>query len=242
MGGRYGRNEMADKKLSAYDVLSEVSKEDLIVALKSLGEGKYQNANVKLAGIAEALSKLSEKGLAKTDLSNLSEKGKTAIRELAPSIPAGSIICFAGTKGTRFDNGGYFYCDGRAVSRSEYPDLFDAIGETYGKGDGVNTFNIPDFRGCFLRGCGGNSNQVGQIQYDAIRNITAGARVTTDHCSARAAFSEGEVGLKDVMAEREGRDYSRFRFADLVFDAARVVPVANENRPINFAVHYYIKC
>jgi hypothetical protein len=81
LGGRHGRNKMADKKLSAYDVLSEVSKEDLIVALKSLGEGKYQNANVKLAGIAEALSKLNDNALTTNDLSNLSEKGKTTIRE-----------------------------------------------------------------------------------------------------------------------------------------------------------------
>jgi hypothetical protein len=241
MGGRCGRNEMADKKLSAYDVLSEMSGEDLIVALKSLGEGKYQNANVKLGGIAEALSKLNDKALAKTDLSNLTETGKTVIKEVAPGVPPGSIICFAGTNGTRFDNGGYFYCDGRDVSRSSYSQLFEAIGTTYGAGDGATTFKIPDFRGCFLRGCGGNSAGIGQIQGDAIRNITAGARVMTDNCSARAAFSEGQVGSRDVMAEREGRDYSRFRFADLVLDVARVVPVATENRPINYAVHYYIK-
>jgi hypothetical protein len=105
---------MIDKKLSAYDALSEVSKEDLIVALKSLGEGKYQNANVKLAGIAEALSKLSERGLAKTDLSNLSEKGKMAIKEAAPGVPAGSIICFAGVV-EHLE--GYIWCNGQAVSR-----------------------------------------------------------------------------------------------------------------------------
>jgi hypothetical protein len=232
---------MADKKLSAYDVLSQMCGEDLIVALKSLGEGKYQNANIKLTGIAESLSKLSENALANNDLSNLTEKGKSAIKESVPGVPAGSIICFAGTKGTRFDNGGYFYCDGRAVSRSGYLDLFDAIGETYGRGDGANTFNIPDFRGCFLRGVGGNAGRLGQKQGDTIRNITAGARVATDNCSARAAFSEAEVGSRRVPEDGYSSRRSVFRFADLVFDAARVVPIANENRPINFAVHYYIK-
>lgn len=39
---------------------------------------------------------------------------------------------------------GYLVCDGSAVSRSEYSDLFDVIGVTYGVGDGETTFNLPD--------------------------------------------------------------------------------------------------
>jgi hypothetical protein len=34
-------------------------------------------------------------------------------------------------------------CDGSAISRTAYADLFAAISTTYGSGDGVNTFNIP---------------------------------------------------------------------------------------------------
>jgi hypothetical protein len=221
----------------------------LIVALKSLGEGKYQNANIKLTGIAESLSKLSENALANNDLSNLTEKGKSAIKESAPGVPAGSIICFAGTKGTRFDNGGYFYCDGRAVSRSAHSDLFEAIGETYGRGDGANTFNIPDFRGCFLRGCGGNAGTLGQKQGDAIRNIVGNASIMTRYVSGDNAFRENTTekecysavdwGICNGNARYRGIPYTFF--ANLNFDAARVVPTANENRPINFAVHYYIK-
>lgn len=41
---------------------------------------------------------------------------------------------------------GWLYCDGLAVSRSTYAALFEAIGVTYGVGDGSSTFNIPDFR------------------------------------------------------------------------------------------------
>lgn len=47
---------------------------------------------------------------------------------------------------------GTLECDGSAVSRTTYADLFAAIGTTYGVGDGTTTFNIPDFRGEFLRG------------------------------------------------------------------------------------------
>ena len=41
---------------------------------------------------------------------------------------------------------GWLLCDGSAVSRTTYADLFAVIGQTYGAGDGT-TFNLPDFRG-----------------------------------------------------------------------------------------------
>lgn len=47
---------------------------------------------------------------------------------------------------------GFLYCDGRAISRTVYGDLFHKIGTKYGAGDGVNTFHIPDMRGWFMRG------------------------------------------------------------------------------------------
>lgn len=42
---------------------------------------------------------------------------------------------------------GFLLCDGTAVSRSTYSDLFDVIGTTYGSGDGSTTFNLPDMVG-----------------------------------------------------------------------------------------------
>lgn len=47
---------------------------------------------------------------------------------------------------------GFLYCNGQAVSRSQYSQLFAAISTTYGSGDGSTTFNVPDLRGRFLRG------------------------------------------------------------------------------------------
>ena len=46
---------------------------------------------------------------------------------------------------------GWLKCNGAAVSRTDYEDLFDSIGTTYGSGDGSTTFNLPDLRGEFLR-------------------------------------------------------------------------------------------
>lgn len=46
---------------------------------------------------------------------------------------------------------GYLVCDGSAISRTTYADLFAAIGVIYGSGDGSTTFNLPDARGLFTR-------------------------------------------------------------------------------------------
>lgn len=52
---------------------------------------------------------------------------------------------------------GYLECDGSAVSRSLYPELFANIGTRYGAGDGSTTFNVPDYRGTFLVNGSGSS-------------------------------------------------------------------------------------
>ena len=49
---------------------------------------------------------------------------------------------------------GWLTCDGSAVSRTTYANLFGIIATTWGAGDGSTTFNIPDLRGAFLRGTG----------------------------------------------------------------------------------------
>ncbi|RKR92910.1 tail collar domain [Micromonospora pisi] len=47
---------------------------------------------------------------------------------------------------------GWMYCNGRMISRSDYPDLFAVIGTLHGGGDGTSTFTLPDYRGYLLRG------------------------------------------------------------------------------------------
>ena len=47
---------------------------------------------------------------------------------------------------------GYLLCDGAAVSRTTYADLFAAIADAWGVGDGTTTFNLPDLRDAFTIG------------------------------------------------------------------------------------------
>lgn len=71
-----------------------------------------------------------------------------ALAAMLVTIPAGAVFCFA----MDTPPAGYLECDGSAVSRATYATLFAAIGTTWGVGDGSTTFNLPDFRGEFLRG------------------------------------------------------------------------------------------
>src|SRR5437762_3423813 len=58
-------------------------------------------------------------------------------------IPVGMMFPYAGSTIPY----GWKLCDGSAISRETYVDLFTVIGTTYGVGDGSTTFNIPDMRG-----------------------------------------------------------------------------------------------
>lgn len=63
-------------------------------------------------------------------------------------VPTGTILPFAGTATSGVElPGGFFLCDGSAISRSVYSALFGVISSTYGAGDGASTFNLPDLRG-----------------------------------------------------------------------------------------------
>jgi microcystin-dependent protein len=49
---------------------------------------------------------------------------------------------------------GFLSCDGSAISRTTYSELYAVISTTWGTGDGATTFNLPDLRGGFVRGAG----------------------------------------------------------------------------------------
>lgn len=76
--------------------------------------------------------------------------GNVARSALADSekFPIGAPIAFCGTVAPT----GWLLCDGSAVSRITYADLYAVMGDVHGEGDGSTTFNLPDYRGRFLRG------------------------------------------------------------------------------------------
>lgn len=56
------------------------------------------------------------------------------------TVPIGAILPCT----TNHIPEGWLLCDGSLISRRDYPDLFDVIGEAYGAGDGVTTFALPN--------------------------------------------------------------------------------------------------
>lgn len=72
---------------------------------------------------------------------------------------------------------GYLACDGSAVSRTTYPELFAAIGTTWGAGDGSTTFNLPNFARRATVGSGGTGtatlgNAVGNTGGEETHTLT----------------------------------------------------------------------
>ena len=58
------------------------------------------------------------------------------------SVPIGAIQPYAGA----YIPQGWLLCNGQAVDRTAYSELFNIIGTIYGDGDGETTFNLPDLR------------------------------------------------------------------------------------------------
>lgn len=88
---------------------------------------------------------------------------------LARISPTGLIQTFTGAAAPS----GWLLCNGQAVSRTAYKDLFTAIGTRYGAGDGSTTFNVPNAKGRTLVGL-----DAGQSEFDTLGK-TGGAKTHT---------------------------------------------------------------
>lgn len=152
-------------------------------------------------------------------------------------IPSGTILPFGGTAAPTAD---YLLCDGASYLRANYPNLYAAIGNAYGTADGTH-FNVPDFRGQFLRGVsgastndpdkasrtamatGGNSgNNVGSIQTGQV----------VSHTHSIALYDD--TGGNGSVIKDNGNTFSAAPTATGAFGG-------NETRPINAYVNFLIK-
>ena len=86
--------------------------------------------------------------------------------EVPDGLPIGSYIQFAGSQAPT----GFLVCNGGAISRTTYSELFAVIGTTYGSGDGSTTFNLPNLTDRFLQG----STTSGTVKNAGLPAITGG--------------------------------------------------------------------
>lgn len=73
---------------------------------------------------------------------NYDSSGNVLSRSLT-DLPVGTVVSTALSAAPS----GWLICDGTAVSRTNYPELFGALGTGYGAGDGTTTFNVPNSDG-----------------------------------------------------------------------------------------------
>ena len=91
-------------------------------------------------------------------------------------VPTGVVMPYAGDTAPE----GFLLCNGQAVSRTTYANLFTFIGTKYGAGDGSTTFNVPNLVNRFVEG----GSASGETKEAGLPNIT------------------GEVGIDDKMGEK----------------------------------------
>ena len=87
---------------------------------------------------------------------------------------------------------GCLLCNGAAVSRITYADLFVLLGTTFGEGDGSTTFNLPDFRDKTLWGANGN---LMDILAAGLPNITGGLSIGALCQNASGAITTQSSGV-----------------------------------------------
>lgn len=76
--------------------------------------------------------------------------------------PTGTVAAFAGAAAPS----GWLLCNGQAVSRTDYANLYAAIGTTFGPGNNTTTFNLPDLRGRTVIGVGQGVNLSNRLRGD----------------------------------------------------------------------------
>lgn len=169
--------------------------------------------------------------------------------------PVGSIIPFGKSTAPT----GYLNCDGSAVSRTTYADLFTVIGTTFGVGNGTTTFNVPDLRGIFPRGSGthgslqdangaGFAATLGTYSNDKVqghKHKQGGykANVTTYQYLEWGSYNPGSPPNYEVQDNAaEGDEVLPYTSPADYDDGTNGTPrVGNETNPANVGVNYIIK-
>ena len=125
---------------------------------------------------------------------------KSDIDDISPTYPSVSIGDYKRRAVSFGVEPSWLLCEGQAVSRTTYINLFNTIGETFGAGDGSSTFNLPDPRGRAVvaagQGSGLTNRVVGQVFGEERTTLTAaempshGHTINHDHPSVSGSVSE----------------------------------------------------
>jgi microcystin-dependent protein len=158
-------------------------------------------------------------------------------------LPIGSIIIWAGDEQDAPTN--WKVCNGKALKKTDYADLYSILGENWVKDEGFNKdfFCIPDLRGVFLRG-------VNDDRTDSFRDPDVDKRVRLKGDSTIAKDSPGSYQGFDIQAHQHmlqagGGSSGPRHVLSVDTSYSQDVPTSivgqKETRPVNAYVHYLIK-
>lgn len=204
-----------------------------------------KNGQMVLASPAETGINVSYSELSYSELYNIIQSLQSEVNTLKNSLnnglnnamPIGSIVMNVASSLS-----GFLLCNGQAVSRTDYADLFKIIGTNFGAGNGSTTFNVPDYRGKFLRGLGGNSaSNIYTTQAEGLPNIKGDflpMRYNSNSTANGAFFntSATTMGKNDDSHNQANNGIG--------FDASRsssIYGASSHVTPINQAINYFIK-
>lgn len=130
-------------------------------------------------------------------------------------VPPGAIMYFSNTTPP---NGNWLVCNGQAVSRQGYANLFNAIGTRFGIGNGSTTFNLPYL---LDRTIWGGTSNVGEYRQPGLPNITG-----SFGCDDRQTWDGTVSGAfwADPNRHDTGSKYGDYGQA-IFFDASRSNPI-----------------
>ena len=202
-----------------------------IEALEAYAEEQAQKDEEQDAKIAEAQSS------ADAAQSSISQEKQLLEAQIQKAVPAGTVIAFAANSAPE----GYLLCNGAAVSRTTYADLFAVIGTTYGEGDGSTTFSLPNLTDKFIQGSG----TAGTVHSAGLPNIWGQIRVANAAFRMQVEGAEGAFGCRGW--EQIARSYGGSGTSantDIYFNAALSSEVYGRSetvQPPALTMRYYIK-
>lgn len=158
--------------------------------------------------------------------------------QTADCFPPGVVFPFTGT----IVPTGWLLCNGDEINRADYSDLFATIGTNWGKGNGSNTFNLPDFRGRFLRGVdAGTGNDPDAAQRNALyAGGLSGDTIATyqnDTLKTHAHIINTQESTSDANTNHAGNANSTNNQSTIKSQNYG----GHETRPKNAAVYFIIK-
>lgn len=112
-------------------------------------------------------------------------------------VPTGAIMAFA----TYYVPEGWLLCDGSAVSKTEYANLFAVIGDTFGQS--IETFNLPDLQARVVLG-NGNSYQVGETGGGVSTTLTERELPSHTHSATISINNNGNHSHKFSVHDNSG--------------------------------------